>query len=275
MFNVSPITKALQEIHFRIPNEILVDTFINTSLGAQTTGESIDGIILSTVIRPRVMVDCNILGGRELKIELASCESQVLEDGYSVIYRVPKQLTNGRSIISALSIVPYNDAYGSSCGSTPPMLGSPTEGNLVGMAERAMMSTSQPYMGFNANLDLIGENTVLAKYYQQVTVNGTMRVRVENEVNMNNLQPAAYHTFADLAVLATKSYIYNKMYVLRNRAELVGGQTLDSIRNYLDTLSDSEELYQETLRTKWVITAMANDDERMTHYLNLIMPNGV
>ena len=270
MYNVSPISKALQEIHFNIPNEILYNVFMNN---ANITGESVDGVILSTVIKPRVMVDCNLLGGQELKIDLSQATYQYV-DGRSVVYKIPKKLTNGRSIVSALSLSPYNYGGGSSCGSQPPIHGY-TGSNLMDTAYGAMDNYSQSMSGFNARLDVIGENTILVKYNGQVVIGGLLRVRVANEENMNNLQPTSYRIFSKLCVLAVKSYIYNSTYIIRNKAEIYNGQTLDGFRDYIDTLSDAEEQYQEALVNEWQVQTFYDDEERIDHHLGLIMPNGI
>jgi len=72
---MGPINKALDEIKFRIPKQILDLIFVQrTNVWGNTNWKnnviSIDECIMSTVIRPRVLVDCNLVGGAEVFIPL-------------------------------------------------------------------------------------------------------------------------------------------------------------------------------------------------------------
>ena len=57
---MNAIKKALDELKFRIPREILNQIFTEKNFSYRTTPISVDEQVLSQVIKPRVLVDCNL-----------------------------------------------------------------------------------------------------------------------------------------------------------------------------------------------------------------------
>src|SRR5258708_5967832 len=64
--HMNPITKALAEVKYRIPPEVLHTVFVNRLERWRDTPKSIEDQLLNLVVRPRVMVDCNLVGGTQI-----------------------------------------------------------------------------------------------------------------------------------------------------------------------------------------------------------------
>jgi len=259
------ITKALQEIQYTIPKEVLEAAFLPSNPYLNPSAESIEGGILRTVIYPRVIMDCNLTGGQMMEIDLSYCPSNITPDS-TVIFKVPKNLTNGKSIITALSV--YEGTNVTSSGFN---LGS---GNpLVDLASRGMSGgTSAP---FNARIELIGENTVAIKYTSPISSYGVLRVIVENDEHMSNIPPRLWHLFSELCVLATKSYIFNKFEILQSKAELYAGAPLDTFRSVVDRYSDAEEAYKTKLKEEWWKASFMIDETTHGRFLKLKLNPGL
>jgi len=108
---MNAISKAMSEVYYNIPMEIINLGFNDNPAYA---AHSIDETIMSRVIRPRVLVDCNIVGGVEMYINLMYCKIFDYSTNYGneFLIEVPKQVTNNRSIISVLSIFYNNSSFG-------------------------------------------------------------------------------------------------------------------------------------------------------------------
>ncbi len=60
---MNALQKALANLHYTIPKEILYETFVSNENTYRDDGISIDDRILNTVIRPRIYIDTNLVGG--------------------------------------------------------------------------------------------------------------------------------------------------------------------------------------------------------------------
>lgn len=57
---------------------------------------------MSKVIRPRVLVDCNLVGGIQMTVPVNACNIDLLPSGESVV-QVPRSVTNNKKIVTVLS----------------------------------------------------------------------------------------------------------------------------------------------------------------------------
>lgn len=258
------LTKSLDEIKFRIPKPILEAVFIQRELRWRQTPVSIDEQIMAMVIRPRVLVDCNLVGGTEAFIPLESIRAERTND-YTSIYRIPKSLTQGRSINSVLNIT-YSD---------------PTKVSSFGVAaslhNTAMMQVGAAVMDAHGNIpvtssakvQLIGENVVMIRDTVILPSNIFLRCILANDENLSHLQMRSYRAFADLVVFAVKAYIYNSYIIEMDMGELHGGQMLGRFKEVIDGYAEAEELYQTFLTEKWQKIALMNDNESYTRLLRM------
>lgn len=274
---MSAISKAKDEIKFQIPKQVLDIIFSGPAISWRNAYNftSIDQLIMEQVIRPRVLVDCNLIGGQTVIIQLDGITPNYV-DNFESVYHIPKRLSMNRSIISVLSVgyMPYANAFNSTgigYGNVAP--GSVNELTNVGNRIGDSFSGIPPVS--NAQAWLIAENTVLLRDQFKVTSAYYLRCVIENDDNMNNISPRSWITFADLCVLAVKSYIYNTGVVLLDRGYLEGGQELGSIKTYIESLSDAEINYRTYLMEKWRPTAFCNDSYAYDRFIKLQVSPGV
>src|SRR5690606_32777441 len=98
ILNMSAINYVVSEVINDIPEEVLTRAFRVENQYQRFGHISLEEQITNQVIRPRLFIDCNILGGEESLIDLLHAE-RYDPDSYTSVYRIPKKLTNGRSIV--------------------------------------------------------------------------------------------------------------------------------------------------------------------------------
>lgn len=265
------IKKALDEIKFRIPPQILDLAFSYKGYGFRAPPTSIDESMMNLVIRPRVLVDADLVGGMMVVIPLDGIEAEYI-DNYSLVYKIPDERVLNRTLLSVLSIgyMPYSNGFnsmGSSYGNIAPT--SISDVNSVNQRLADSYASVPPIS--NATVDIIGHNTVVIRDQFRVSAAYQLRALVSNEANLNNINPRSYHAFAKLCEFAIKSYIYKEMIIQIDRGFLQGGQELGIVKTYIEGLADSEENYQTYLQQKWRKVAMLNDVQSHTRFLKLQM----
>jgi len=256
------ITKALSEVQFGIPLEILQLAFRENSAKVNTA-YSLEEIITNRVIRPRVLVDANIVGGIQTTIPLSECLIEYV-DNYEAIITVPKSSTNNKAIITALNIVSNmrgNVATGITGG--PSSLLDAAAGMMDGLDNLDIVQTSR--------LEVIAENIILVQEFNLPITTGMIRVVVENDTNLNNISPRSYISFSKLVVLAVKAYIYNIMVVRLDKGYLYSGHDLGVIKDIIDGYSDANEMYLEYLEGKWKKVAFMNDDVSKDRFIKSML----
>lgn len=264
---MNPITKAVDDLKFRIPRDILKQIFQDKTYSWRNTPISLDEQILNQVIRPRVLVDCNLVGGTEALIPLEGAEKEHIES-YITVYKIPKDFTQKRSIMSVLSISYMTSALGAgvagsynykSCSITPSL-----------MAGQAMMDAFGPMPQVSsAKVQLIGENTIMVRDTVPPVGYGYLRCILANDENMSHIQMRSIPTFCKLCELAVKSYIYNEYIITMDKGQLYGGQELGTFKQIIDGYADSESMYQDYLRDVWGAVAFMNDNESFTRFLKI------
>jgi hypothetical protein len=268
---MNPISKALDEIKFRIPPEILNLVFLQQVYQFRRAPVSLDEQMMTLVIRPRVLFDCNLVGGMMVIVPLDGINPEYI-DNYSLVYKIPDERLLNRTLVSVLSIgyMPYSNAFNS--------MGT-SYGNIAPTSINDTMSTGQrladSYASIppisNAVVDIIGHNTVVIRDQFRVSAAYQLRCIVGNDENLNNLNPRSYLAFSKLCELAIKSYVYRTMLIRIDQGYLQGGQELGIVKTFIEGLSDAEENYQTFLNEKWRKVALMNDVPQYDRLVKLMI----
>jgi hypothetical protein len=272
---------AINEIQQKIPGEILMAGMNIDELETTINMSSLGDKILRKVIRKRVMLDANILGGIETTIPLNNIAPSFFEQFYT-IYQIPGELTNNKEIISALSIsfMPASGYFGMVGGQPNSQSLNSSSGvgasynPIMNVADRIGNAASSTGVMSNAHLELVAYNTVLVYAHYRSLANFGLRVILENDSNLNNLQPRSYKQFSMLCTLAVKAYIYNKLIIALNNGYLSGGQDLGIFKAKIESFESAEDDYNTYLREVWAPTAFQNDTTRMNRFIgSMIAPD--
>lgn len=274
---MSALLYAVNEIRAQIPNELLQAGMLIDEPETTAYLTSLDDKLITKVLRKRVLVDANIVGGMELIVPLVGLSPLHFEDFYTV-YRIDKDLTMNREIVSALGLssMPVNYGLGhGQMGYGAHQQQNSTYGNtfnpLMSVANRIGDAAAPSGAMHNAHLELVGPNTVLVNMHYRLLSHMGIRCIVENESNLNNIQPRSWKDFSLMCVLATKAYLYNKLIVPINSGYLSGGQELGMFKNILENYSDSEEDYRTYIHEVWARVAYMNDTSRYNRLLGSML----
>jgi hypothetical protein len=257
------IAKAISEIKFIIPREILNEVFIKRFQEFRSTpSNNIDNEILAQVIRPRVLVDCDLIGGIEMYVPLNRIPQQIV-GLYSYVYNIPKAYTNNRSIMSLLEIT-FNDPttlgnYGNNSTNQSSVMSQVAMG--VGDAQGSIPLTE------TADLQLIGDNVVYVRGMLTIPTNSYLRCKIGYDSRMNHLPPGAYLAFAKACEFAIKAFIYKELIIKMGSGQLQAGQLLGPFKDEVDKFSDAEANYEDYRKQVLQKLLLMSDRESYTRLM--------
>ncbi|BDD79532.1 hypothetical protein [Burkholderia phage FLC9] len=263
---MNAITRAVDVAMRIIPRRVLEEVFVERTAQWRQAPKSISECIMEQVIRPRVLVDCNLVGGTEAFIYLDDIPYERMND-YTSVYRIPKTKTQGRSILSALNIT-FADptkvsSYGVAAGAQNTTL--LQAGQAVMDAYGALPVTS------THRVQLIGENTIMVRDTIVLPPDVYLRCILANDENMSHLQLRSYQPFCKLVELAIKAYIYWDQVIEVDIGKIRGGQEIGKFKEIVDGYSEAEEQYQEFLANTWQKVAYMQDNETMTRFIRSLV----
>lgn len=261
---MNPVSYSLQNIHRTIPRDILEKVFISIIQHRYTVPVSLDARIRELVIEPWVMVDCNLVGGTETFLPLEAVPREQM-DPFTVIYRIPKSMTQGRTITSALSV---SFGQGSIIGSTN--MGLRGSSPMLDAASSVMNAQLPIPMVSSAYCTLIGENVVLIGDNIALPTNLFLRCKLENDEAFTHLKPTSYMQFAQLVEYAIKAYIYTNSAIVMDRAFIHAGADLGRMKEIIDSYSDAFENYKTYFRETWQKVSILNDYTAHRRHLQMI-----
>ena len=255
---------ALANVKRIIPMDILRTVFTPVVNGYRDAMMDLDEQLMALVIRPHVLVDCNLVGGTEVFIPLDGIPVYRQND-YTSIYRIPKDKTQGRSIMSVMNIT-FSDptkvsSYGVAAGDQNTFMLQGAQAVMDAMGTIPVTST--------AYVQLIGENVVMVRDTVVLPANIYLRCQLANNENMSHIQLRSFRPFAKLVEYAVKSYVFSQYIIQMDKGQLFGGQTIGRFKEVVDSWADAEELYQTFLTEKWTKIALMNDRESWTRQIRL------
>ena len=264
------LNKMLSEISFRIPREILNIAFTDRN-NFNNIVTTLDDKISTEVIRKKVMVDLNLASQEALYIPLDYC-TLLYQDSVKTAFYIPKSRTNGRSIVSVLGMLSGYHIHGDALYTNINDIG---VSSTLNSSVNIMNSLENVNIRQTARIDLIGENTILIDEGLIENLATNIHVIVENDANLNNINPRSYMTLANVAVLATKAYIYNTMVVQINKGQLYSGHELSVIKDIVDEYKDAEEQYQEYYNTVVKKVMFMNNEKTFNAYITSMFGNTI
>lgn len=276
---MNAINVALSNIKFSIPKNLLELAFINYNPLKSAVMESLDSLITHTVIKPKVMMDCNLVGGIYVDIDLRQCVV-VETDTYSCLIRVPKKLTGGKSIVSLGSIVAgYNmginnpagafSSYGVSYGCSV----TNASNQLLQAANNMYNNLAYSNVAQTTAMQLIGDNLIYVYSAWLNIQDSILSCVVENDENFENLNPRLYTYFSTLCIYAVEAYIFNKLYITLGEGEIYGGHQLGQVKEIVDLYRDSKEKYDEFLHEKWAGAFFHNNKKAKKRLIRMMFGN--
>lgn len=257
----SAITRALNEIiEFRIPEEILKLAFLPKVTSARDrVTVSLSEAILRKVIRPKVIVDTSLHGGKVISVDLNGVPFKQI-DSNTVLFEIPREKTNYMTIMNVLS-VSYVPSQLTSAGYAYPnsYMGSyQNNGSMLNIGTRIATALNDQAFPSTAEAEVLDNNQVILRDPRYLTGAYVLRCMVSNDNAMSNLSPRAYEVFTELCELAVKMKIYRDLNIRIDRTALENGMDFPAIKEKVESYADAATMYQETLKLWTRVTKMTD-----------------
>jgi len=267
------ITYALGKLRYAIPRQILEKAFTPYVPYQGMTPQSIDNQIETLVIKPLDLKDCQITQALQAFVDLSNLEF-ISDSPYEKVIHIPKDRTNGRSILSPIS-VSHVTSMGTqfATGGLPSYFGGQPSAMNIAMSNLLASQAAVPNMS-SSSVRLVGENVI------SIAFNGTWGLGMglycwlEGDTNLTHILPASYRSFARLVELAVKAHIYNQEIILMDEAFIKGGSDLGRMTQIVEGWSDAYEQYNDYLKDVWAKTAFLNDPTSRKRLVNSLVGPG-
>jgi hypothetical protein len=267
MFNV--INKIILEIKFRIPREVLLEAFIGNSWRAYRQQVDLDQLIINDVLRRRVFMDMNLVGGTMANIDLSDSNATMLDDN-TMLYEIPPSKTSNREIVSVMSanFIPYDSGYGAYSGvATNGVMANGLD--VMSIGAKIFNSHASVMTVASTDVELAGPFAVVIKNARSHRGFYTMRVILAYDEALSQINPRSYPDVSKLCEYACKSYIYNTLIVRLDEGKLHFGHQLGAIKEIVDSYADAEENYQTYLKETMGKVLFMNDRESYKRFIRL------
>lgn len=258
-------TKAISDATFEIPPQILEKVFMTRRSWDYWRPVSLEQAILDAVVRPRVFVDLNLYGGRELIVPLRTVFKQRVTENCTVM-KIPKNLTQNCSILTALNITFVDPARLTTYGT--PTYG--YESYMLTQAQGMVDAMSTIPSISSAYLQLIGENVLMVRDSAILPSEMFLRCRIANDENLSHVQMRSYPEVSLLVIYAIKAYIYNEYLIDMDAGEQRAGMVLGTFKNVIEGYADSNQNYRDHLRDTIQKVLFMNDNESYTRFIRLV-----
>lgn len=268
----SPLEIALVKIHASIPPEILNYGFSDREVREDIV--TIDDMILTKVIRYRVIKDMNIDGGKYKEIVLRreymekltrNRDDSYMHTGKWSVYRIPPAARDGLPIAEVTNLR-FRGAY---AGYQPYSIGFATGANLTTLGQAALDAHTFQSAPPTPNIELLSGDLIKLTPSQHHGTIWAMNCRLCYDDCLTNLNSSAIIPFADLCVLAVKAYIYITKTIALDKAYINGGYAVGQFKTIIDSYADANEKYEEAY-TK-LAGAMFLDPGRLNAFLPYIL----
>lgn len=243
MINV--IDLLLKNLYIKIPNEIL-------TLAFKDEGLSLDSVIKEQVITDVVLLQSNLYSGRPKRITLLAEYAKDLTEptrmamiaGDYSVYQIPEEAREYRDINAVIDIsYPVLMAFQGQYPYTQP------SGNrsVMSSADDALTSLTRSPGTVTPQAVLMGNNIIKLMHPMAAHVDWSCLVWLALDENLTNVSPNMIKPLQQMTLYACQMVIHNKLAIRLNQGMLVGGQTLEAVKEIVDKYEDAEERFEEAL----------------------------
>ena len=240
---------TLTRIRHNIPEEILEVAFATEEDNLLERGQiPLLEKIKKTVIRDRLMVDCNLFGGTSTKIPLVLeyhertagfWKGGVYTSPLYCIYRIPPEARNGLPIVAVngLSLNPGTGNFSSGWGGA----------SISGIGGEILSSRTFANEPVYPIPKLLAGDLIKLQPGQMSHMDFVLSCKLSHDPDFSNMGASAINVFAELALCAVKAYIYNKLKIKIDKAFISGGSEITSFKEIVDGYAEENTRYLELL----------------------------
>lgn len=267
---MNPIQHALNQcIATGVPREVLMRAFYDVKQYNNLDVRDLFFHLQDQVIYRFLLPAMNVVGGNRQIIELGDIQPEI-RDRFTRIYRIPMSMTQGRSIVSALS-VSYGAYLNTGSVAYPGAGGS----QLLNSAQQLVNSVSAPQINSTDQVALIGENVIMIRDAIQMFGGVNLECYIEHDKNLAGMNIRAYQKFTEMVILAVKAYIFNKLRIQMDMGFIHAGHELGAMRDVIMEYSDSHEELMRVISTDWARVSKISDWDTHKKHINMQFGFGI
>lgn len=269
---MNAIDYALNYVRREIPEEILKEAFrpirTSTSRNRFNSFSSIDHQIRDKVIDGVVNVDCNLIGGSTVKIDLDTADVEDLGNNQYLI-RLDDSELGGNELTHPIRIHMITGAQYDRIGPIP------NQG--MGAADLIMRAAGQIFKNLRgiasvsaSNIQMVSKNTLLVNDSNLDSWGKMILVGMcSNNTDMSNLEPSSYRQYGEMVSLATKAHIYNTLNIKIGSDMMKGGTRIGQFAEVVRGWADARQMYKEYFEETWMRTSFNNDRVRVNELIGM------
>lgn len=265
----SDIDEYMLKLAFENPNRNFLGNYYG-SVNHTTIAQGIRERVLHGFVLPA----CNVTGGKTEHIDLSSSIMRDLGNG-NVEVSVPDVITGGRHIVSVVEV--YLGSMASASGmlgyavNDASTCGMGTESDMMqGLIDGLSSNRSMPIT--YTNIHMTGNNTFVIFGLTAGITSMSAKVVLEYDDGMSSIHPRHFIHFADLVLLATKSYIYRTCRRPTDEAVQRSGVPLESIKDDINEYKDAFKDYMDFFKNDWTRYMAHSDAERVYSSVRMSVP---
>jgi len=267
---MNPIQHALNQcIATGVPREVLIRAFYDVKQYNNLDVRDLFFHLQDQVIYRFLLPAMNTVGGNRQIIELGDIQPEI-RDRFTRIYRIPMSMTQGRSIVSALS-VSYGAYLNTGSVAYPGAGGS----QLLANAQQLVNSVSAPQINSTDQVAMIGENVIMIRDAIQMFGGVNLECYLEHDKNLAGLHPRAFMMFTELVILAVKAYIYNKLVIMMDMGFIHAGHEIGTMRDVIMNYADAHEEMMRVIKTDWARVSKIVDWDSHKKHINMQFGFGI
>ena len=243
----------LRHIYSNIPKQILIEAFQPSKYQC-----SLDERILGEVVAKRVLMDTNLIAGRQTEIPIAEEWMRSTRDGLwdslaatqynACFFYIPPEFRENRNISAVIRLVDTNlQQLGTSDGSIG---GYSNYGNSVSSIAAAMVG-SRTLNGLVTAPEVMLESAnfikVLGNYPNSYFGGLSLECILEFDTEFNNADQNTLYQLRELALVAVKAYIWTTLVIQIDTAEISAGMQIGVFKEIVDGYASANDEYEDRL----------------------------
>jgi hypothetical protein len=270
---INAVECGINNIKNMIPNFILDLAFENEE------DLDIEYSIHKNVIENMVLLNCNMVGGKTIQIDLKKeWYEPVKDEAMCTVYRIPSEFRDNKKIIEVhrVQYTPRNRpayfAYSGAVQSAAMFRHDPrVHLSAVEKAQQVMLSSKSGIGGSMAtpHPEVLHGDLIKLHPSPRIHIPWVLTCRIEYDNEMTNLNSEAVEKFAKLCVTATKIYCYNNLIEKVDIGFIKHGVEIPAVKEQINKWEGLESVYDEQVTA--FSKAASLDMQRLGHLIQYMV----
>ena len=262
-----PLDHAIMTVCRNIPPQIL-EMAVNQANKKFHTSNNVTEWVCNHIINAIVLKDVNLVAGQVKTIVLKPAwleklpgdhEGYAGDDGPNTVYRIPPEARDNKAISQVMTIqFPYITYQSSGIANADVASGG---FSLVDQVDQVINSYNLATPRNHPVVTLLAGDLIKITPSQYTRQFWLLTVRINYDETFNNLHDASIPILSNMILLAAKQWIYTNLIVEIDKASMMTGVEIGTVRSIIEEYKDAGTQYEEE-RTKFRGTSSMDPEYR-------------